>query len=40
MRQRAFANMGMVTVYKCPLLALVRRGWLAVKVGETCNSYL
>ena len=40
MRQRAFANVGMVTVCKCPLLARVRRGWLADKVGETCNSCL
>ena len=40
MRQRAFANVGIVTVCKCPLLTRVRRGLLAVKVGETCNSYL
>ena len=40
MRQRAFANVSMVTVRKHPLFTRVRRGWLAVKVGENCNSYL
>ena len=33
MRQMAFPNVGIVTVCKHLLLARVRRGWLAVKVG-------